>query len=198
MQIHAIIDHPNPASFNHAVLHAFIDGACEAGHTVDLLDLNQDGFDPVMTTAELSLYPTGGVLDPQVRAYQQRLQQADFLALFFPIWWMVMPARLKGWLDKVLLPGFAFTEDQFPQPLLTRIQSAAVFTTTAVGDEDHRRQFRNALEWVLCRGTLQFIGIEQVEWLNFGETGFASQETHTAWLASVREYARRLSPPRAG
>src|SRR5690606_11089376 len=119
-----------------------------------------------------------GVVDPKVLEYQQRLKDAEYLALFFPIWWMAMPARMKGWLDKVLLPGFAFTVGQYPQPLLTHIKAATVFTTTAVADEFHRREFHNALEGVLCEGTLSLIGIQNVQWLNFGEAGFASQDPH--------------------
>jgi putative NADPH-quinone reductase len=192
MRFHLIIDHPNTHSFNHAVMKSFAGGLNSHHHVADILDLNEDGFDPIMTLDELRLYPEGGALDLKVREYQQRLLNTNYLALFFPIWWNVMPARMKGWLDRVLLPGFAFTTGQFPEPLLTHIQGATVFSTTGVSDEFHRREYHNALEWVLCKGVLEFVGIKNTRWLNFGETGFASQNCHDAWLAYVRDYAAQL------
>jgi len=192
MRFHLVVDHPNLNSFTHCVLRSFIEGLDRNKHSYNILDLYQDGFNPTMSVEELKNYETGKTIDPKILHYQNQLNNSDHLALFFPIWWMVMPARLKGWMDKVLLPGFAFTKGPFPQPLLTHIHSASIFTTTAVPDEMHRREFHNALEWVLCKGTLQFIGIQQNSWLNFGETGIANQAAHADWLEKVREYASQL------
>jgi putative NADPH-quinone reductase len=110
------------------------------------------------------------------------------------------PAPLKGWMDKVLLPGFALTTDQVPAPLLTYIRGATVLTTTGTPDEYHRREYNNALVGVLCKGTLEFCGVSPVNWLNFGDTGFASRAEHAGWLKKVEQYARHLGvefPPRA-
>lgn len=192
MKIHIIIDHPWPESFTHAVLDAFSEGLSEAGHTIDLLDLNQDEFDAVLTPGELAIYASGGSLDPKVKDYQQRLLDADHLAMLFPIWWYVMPARLKGWLDKVLLPGFAFTTDKPPKPLLTHLTGATVLTSSAVTDEDIREKYHSAVDWVLCKGALDFCGIRPVTWLNFGEAGFTTKEAHQAWLDKIRHLRLNL------
>lgn len=190
-----VIDHPWEKSFNHAVLAAFKEGLDPADHTVDIIDLNQDAFNPVFSEAELARYGEGVVLDSQVAAYQSRIAASDYLVLIFPIWWNVMPARMKGWLDKVFTPGFAFTTGQVPEPLLGHIQGATVLTTTGVPDEQHREEYHNALHWVLCKGVLAFCGISPVAWLNFGETGFAPRADHAAWLDEVRTYARRFNAP---
>ena len=192
MHIHIIIDHPWPDSFTHAVLKAFSEGLAQAGHTIDLLDLNQDQFDPVLTPDELALYAEGGSLDPRVRDYQDRLMAADHLALLFPIWWYVMPARLKGWLDKVLLPGFAFTKGDDPQPLLTHIQGASVLTSSAVTDDEIRVKYHSAVDWVVSKGALDFCGIRPTTWLNFGEAGIAPRSAHDAWLDKMRAYGAQL------
>jgi NAD(P)H dehydrogenase (quinone) len=192
MKFHLIIDHPSQNSFNYQVLKSFIEGIKTNNHEFDILDLNKEQFNPIMSARELALYSKGAISSPKIKDYQQRLVNSNYLALFFPIWWMVMPARLKGWMDKVLQPGFAFTNEQIPKPLLTHISGATVFTTTAVADEIHRQIFNNALESVLCKGTLNFIGIKDVTWLNFGETGIANREKHSAWLEYVKEYAAHL------
>jgi NAD(P)H dehydrogenase (quinone) len=192
MKIQLIIDHPDPNSFNHSILKAFADGIDKNKHQIDIIDLNADQFNPIMSKEEIRGYGKGEAIDPIVKDYQNRLKTADYLALFFPIWWIVMPACMKGWMDKVLLPGFAFTKGNNPEPLLTNIRSAAILTTTAVADETHHKDFNNALDWVLCKGTLHFVGITDTHWLNFGETGITSPEKHQEWLKFIRNYAANL------
>lgn len=192
MKILAVIDHPWNESFNYAVLDAFVTGARDAGHEVTVVDLNAIGFNPVMSPAELALYSSGGYHDPIVAEHQKLIMACEHLAFFYPIWWMVMPARLKGWFDKVLLPGFAFTPGDVPQPLLTHIPSATVLTTTGAPDELHRRVYGDPSQRVVCEGTLEFCGVQTCEWLNFGLAGIAPREDHEAWLTKVGEYARRL------
>ena len=187
-----MIDHPWEGSFNYAVMEAFMEGLHEKGHHFDLIDLNQDHFNPVFSADELAVYADGISLDPQVKDYQSRLASADYLVMIFPIWWNVMPARMKGWMDKVLLPGFAFSKGQFPEPMLDHVRGATVLTTTGAPDDVHREEYHNALHWVLCKGTLEFCGISPVVWLNFGETGFVPREEHQGWLAKVRAYAKGL------
>lgn len=186
MHIYIIIDHPKAKSFSYAVLDSFSNGLRQAGHTIDLVDLNRDGFNPVLTEEELTVYGQGISLDPTVKDYQQRLLKADHLALIFPIWWYGMPARLKGWLDKVLLPGFAVTTDH--QPLLTHISGATVLTTSADTDQELRETYHSPIEWSVCKGTLKFCGISPAKWLNFGEAGIASRSDHEAWLEKVYQY----------
>jgi putative NADPH-quinone reductase len=193
MNVHLIIDHPWPGSFNYAVLYEFTAGLQEVGHSVDVLDLNQDQFNPVISEAELAGYSQGISLDPKINLYQQRLSACDHLVLVFPIWWNVMPARLKGWMDKVLLPGYAFTTDQVPQPMLGHIKGATVLTTTGSPDAYHHETYHDALKWVLCTGTLEFCGIQPVKWLNFGDTGFAERAKHVEWLRFVKGYAKQLT-----
>lgn len=145
-----------------------------------------------MSEKELAIYTEGKSLDPKVEEYQHRLKAADHLIFIFPIWWNVMPAMLKGWMDKVLLPGFAFTTDEIPQPLLTHIKGATVITSTGTADDFHREEFHNALKWSFCEGTLKFCGINDVDWLNFGETGFCKKEKHIEWIEFVNNYMLNL------
>jgi len=98
-------------------MHSFIEGIKENKNCFDVLDLNKEKFNPIMSEEELAAYSQGKSFDPKIKEYQERLIKSDYLVMIFPIWWMIMPARLKGWMDKVLLPGFTFTTDQEPKPL---------------------------------------------------------------------------------
>lgn len=192
MHFHLIIDHPWEDSFNFAILDTVVSELKENLQSFDVLDLNRESFNPVMSTAELAVYDKGIYLDPLVKEYQERLTKADYLFFIFPVWWNVMPAMLKGWMDKVLLPGFAFTKGHLPEPLLSHIQGATVFTTTANPDKNHREEYNNTTENVLCKGALKFCGVNDTTWLNFGETGIVSEKEHEKWLEIIKIHTLNL------
>ena len=108
MRILLVYAHPVETSFNAAIRDAIL-GALQPRHSVDLLDLNAEGFDPVMTREErLGYHAIPSNLTP-VQPYVDRLLAADALILCFPAWSFGPPAILKGWLDRVMLPGVSFT-----------------------------------------------------------------------------------------
>lgn len=80
-----------------------------AGYRIDLLDLHAENFDPRMNTADL---PEWGNRDktysPEVENHMRRILAADVVVAVFPIYWMQLPAILKGWIDRVWNYGFAY------------------------------------------------------------------------------------------
>ena len=104
--------HPRPESFSRAVLDRVVAARSRAGHRVDVLDLYGDGFDPVMTAGEWRAYQA---LAPQLDATGTRhvelVRRADELVFVYPTWWFGLPAILKGWLERTLVPGVAFDLD---------------------------------------------------------------------------------------
>ena len=103
-----IFSHPWDGSFNKAILDQVVKKLDETKEKYTVIDLNKDGFNPVMTEKELSLYSQGKSIDPLVLKYQEILKNTDELILIFPVWWMSMPAILKGFFDKVMVKGFAY------------------------------------------------------------------------------------------
>lgn len=92
---------PHRRSYSAAVAQHTIDYLKKAGHSVDVIDLHQDNFDPVMHAADLAAWRTKASLNPQVDDYFDRLKSADEIIFVFPLWWEVMPAMTKGFIDKV-------------------------------------------------------------------------------------------------
>lgn len=103
-----ILAHPYAKSYCHALYERVILTLEQAGRTVDRLHLDGESFDPVMRSADLAVYAMGESADPAVMAYQARIDAAQQLVFIFPIWWEVMPALLKGFLDKVFTKGWAY------------------------------------------------------------------------------------------
>jgi putative NADPH-quinone reductase len=101
-----------------------------AGAEVRLRDLYAEGFDPVLSEAERRGYHEEPENIEPVRPYVERLRAADALVMVFPVWNFGYPAILKGFLDRVFLPGVSFRLiDGKVTPNLTRIHRLAAVTT---------------------------------------------------------------------
>jgi NAD(P)H dehydrogenase (quinone) len=186
MHVMVTIDHPWRQSFNFGILRTVVAALDAGGHTVDVLDLQREGFDPVLREAELAIYPQGGSLDPKVREYQARIMAAQHLVYIFPVWWEVMPALLKGFFDKVFLPEWAFAEAD-AAPLLTHISGATVITTMGAP-----RPIHTSVEAVVCHGILEFCGVRHTRWFNLCEVGLLTDEARCAWLDQIAAALRTL------
>ncbi|MGB0662005.1 MAG: NAD(P)H-dependent oxidoreductase [Mangrovicoccus sp.] len=122
--------HPCPESFS-ASLHKQVVGSLEKrGWEVDDCDLNAEGFNPVLSEAERRGYHEIGENIAPVQDYVARLQSATTLVMVFPVWNFGYPAILKGFLDRVFLPGVSFRlENGRVRPNLTHIDQLVAVTT---------------------------------------------------------------------
>lgn len=125
--------HPDPGSFNAAVRDVILDKLAGQGAEVRVHDLYASGFSPVLTGPEWQGYLNcPGNVDP-VAAQVADVRWADTLIFVYPTWWYGLPAMLKGWLDRVLLPDVAFIMPDATssniRPGLLHIKRLGVFTT---------------------------------------------------------------------
>lgn len=118
MDVLVVCAHPDADSFNHAITAAAERGLTRAGHHVTTLDLYALGFDAAMSVEEHRAYTswtpgngTAPLLDPMAAEHAELVRQASLLVFVYPTWWSQPPAILKGWLERVLVPGVAFTFD---------------------------------------------------------------------------------------
>jgi putative NADPH-quinone reductase len=130
MKILVLYAHPVETSFNAALHRTIVERLVARGHEVDDLDLYAEDFDPRLTRAERIAYQ-----DPRSPAdpsdpYVRRLLAAEALVLSFPVWNYGYPAILKGFFDRVFLPGVSFRMvNGKATPSLHNIRKAAVVTT---------------------------------------------------------------------
>jgi putative NADPH-quinone reductase len=125
--------HPKDGSFNAAVRDVVLGKLRAAGADVRLTDLYRRNFQPVLTQGEWEGYldcPSNCV---PVDCDVADLRWCDTLIFVYPTWWYGLPAMLKGWLDRVLLPDVAFlmptAANRTIRPGLRHIQRFGVFTT---------------------------------------------------------------------
>jgi len=108
MRVLVLYAHPVETSFQ-AALHGAVVGALgRAGHQVDDCDLYGEGFDPVLSRQERIDYHDLAVNRRNVDPYVERVMRAEALVLVYPVWNFGFPAILKGFFDRVFLPGVSF------------------------------------------------------------------------------------------
>ncbi|RWO64276.1 MAG: flavodoxin family protein [Mesorhizobium sp.] len=130
MNILVLYAHPVETSFNAGLHRMIVERLTAAGHTVDDCDLYAEAFDPRMTRDErLNYHNQRGAADAAA-PYVERLLRADALVLSYPVWNYGFPAILKGFFDRVFLPGVSFKlVDGKAQPSLHNIRKVAAVTT---------------------------------------------------------------------
>lgn len=130
MRFLLIYAHPVEDSFGAAVHRTVVETLRAVGHEVDDCDLYAEGFQPVLSREERRVYNHPDKNRPLAPPDVDRLLSCDGLVFVFPTWWHGPPAILKGYLDRVFLPGVAFALDGVAmRPLLKRIVRFAVVTT---------------------------------------------------------------------
>ena len=139
--------HHEPASFNGAMTRRAVADLTAAGHEVKVSDLYTMGFDPVSDRRNFTTVANPAFLKqqneerhatehngfaPDIAAEMDKLAWCDVLVFQFPLWWFSMPAILKGWLERVLIPHETFTMPEGNQPirgLMQNIRVLAVVTS---------------------------------------------------------------------
>ncbi len=179
-----IVGHPKPDSFCAALAAAYRAGAEAAGHELRQLDLAALRFDPVLHDGYDTIQP----LEPDLQAAQDHIRWADHLVFVYPTWWGSIPALLKGFFDRVFLPGFAFkfrSDSVWWDKLLTG-RTADLLVTMDTPPWYFRWVYRAPGHNEMKRTILGFCGIKTRRILSFGPMRSASPARRTAWLAEAR------------
>jgi putative NADPH-quinone reductase len=160
VRVHVIFAHPRGDSFNATLHETIIATLRRAGHEVDDLDLYAENFQPALTAEERGVYHSVGGNLAGIESYVERLRAAEALVISAPTWWYGMPAMLKGYFDRVWVPGVAF--ELRPRgaikPSLANIRKFAVVTTTGSPWWFMRLYMRDPGKRVLMRGMRRLLG----------------------------------------
>ena len=188
-RILVILGHPSNHSFCAALAGAYLDTARAAGHEVRELRLGQLDFDPILREGYRQVQP----LEADLLAAQEAISWAQHLVFAYPIWWGGAPALLKGFVDRVFLPGYAFKYrpgKAFPAQLLTG-RTAQLLVTMDTPPWYFRWVYRMPGIHQLRKTTLEFCGFKPVRVTTFGPILHSTDAQRTRWLAHVRLLAIR-------
>ena len=164
MRVHVVHAHPVETSYNRSLFHAACEALEAAGHEVDALNLYEENFEAVMSREErLNYHDVPNNVSDCLRPYVERLQAAEGIVFVHPVWNFGYPAILKGYFDRVFMPGVSFEMSDGPEngrlvPKLRKIRKAA-FVTTYGGTRfrtivmgDPPRLLAKRWGWVTFRG----------------------------------------------
>lgn len=193
MNVVVVLAHPNDDSFNHAIAERACAGLTRGGHNVELLDLYALGIRAAMSEQERIAYHTHSpIIDPLIAEHAALLRRADALVFVYPTWWSSLPAILKGWLERVMVPGVAFVFDDVGkvQRGLTNVKAIVGISTygsprryvLAINDNG-RRTLMRALRLICALRTRR-------RWLALYSTDNASAAKRERFLTRVE---RRMS-----
>ncbi len=187
-----IIDsHPYSESFNRQLTKK-IEEVIKDKHQVEVVNLVDDGFNPVLDTANLKLFSSGKSADPMVLEYQKKIDGADCLVFAFPIWWSTMPAILKGFLDKVLLYDYAYkyAESGALEGLLDK--QAVVITTMEMPSDTYDNIINNPVKNQFINATLGACGIETLRHFQIDKINSGTSDYRKNMFNQIIEYFQGL------
>jgi len=182
--------HPNPdgARLCHALAYAYAEGAAAAGREVKRIDVARLEFHLLRTEAEFKT----GLVPPDVKAAQEIIRWADHLVIVYPLWLGTMPALLKGFLEQVFRPAFAFEPRE--NGLWTKLlkgRSARIVITMGMPALFYRWYFGAHSLKSLERNILGFAGIGPIREDFFGMVENATAARRRKWLDRMTELGRR-------
>jgi len=184
-----ILAHPRRDSLCGALFDAVADGAHQAGVDCRQLVLGEMAFDGDVHTRSPEQQP----LEPDLRRAQRDIEWAQHLVFVYPTWWGTFPARLKGFLDRVLTPGFAFAHvDAQRWDQLLRGRSVDLITTMDTPPLVYRFIYRAPGRHALARATLGYCGLRTARVLAFGPVVGSTPEQRAQWLDRARALGARL------
>lgn len=181
-----IIGHSNAKSLNHSLANAYMEGLED---TVRVIDLAQIQFDPILREGYLKKQE----LEPDLVKAQEDIAWAEHIVWFYPVWWSMMPAILKGFVDRVFLPGFAFSfsKNSSFQTKLLKGKTSELFITSDAPSWWRKFVLRDPSVSAFKRDTLEFCGIKVVSVRRFGEIRSSSDALKNEWFNDLRKKGRQ-------
>jgi NAD(P)H dehydrogenase (quinone) len=199
MRISVILAHPDTDSFNHAIAKTAIGELRRAGHVVRFHDLYKEEFDPALPAIEV---PAGATLPLPIAAHCREIAAAEGIVIVHPNWWGQPPAILKGWIDRVIRPGVAYSfltgdsGEGVPVGLL-KVKTAIVFNTSNTPAEREQSVFGDPLELIWRNCVFGLCGVDDVHREVFGVVVTSTGEQRNEWLDRVSRLVGRCFPATA-
>jgi NAD(P)H dehydrogenase (quinone) len=193
MRVLVIFAHPVETSYQAALHKAVVENLRAAGHQVDDCDLYAEGFNPVMSREERLNYHDETACTKPVQSYVDRLRNADAIVLNFPVWNYGYPAIMKGFFDRVFLPGVSFQlRDGKVTPSLLNVRKLAAVVTYG-GDSLRTPLMRDAPRNVVKRAMRAVIHpLARTRYIALHDMNRASDAARTRFLERVAEEMRQF------
>lgn len=174
--------HPNKLSFCHALAEKYLKNA-KYNESVELINLIDLKFDPILR----GNFKDSQLLEPDLIELQKKILWATHIVWIYPLWWGAQPALLKGFIDRVFLPGFAFkysSGNGFPEKLL-KGRTSEIITTLDTPVWFYKWFLGSPGLKVMKTSILSFCGIKTTKVTLLGPVRGSSEALRNKWLRKL-------------
>jgi NAD(P)H dehydrogenase (quinone) len=187
-KIFILLGHPDKDTRCGHFADSYENGARDAGHEVERVNIGDLTFDPILHLGYKAIQD----LEPDLKMVQEKIKWADHFVIFYPTWWSTMPAILKGFFDRAWLPGFAFHfhKNGLFWDRLLKGKSARVYITLDSNSWVSRiimGDTKNEIKW----GMLWFAGFFPIRIKKIGSLKFASAQKIEKIKAKFFKWGRK-------
>jgi NAD(P)H dehydrogenase (quinone) len=182
-----VFAHPNQESFCKGIVDTIELISEKKGDNIVIRDLYKFGFDPILKPSDFVGMQSGNIPE-DIGAEQEFIKWADVITFVYPVWWVGLPAMLKGYVDRVFSYGFAYESvDGAPRGLLNG-KKAVLFCTTGSPNEVYDQNgMHNSMKQITDVGIFNFSGIEVISHTFFGAVPYVPEETRAEYLKEVEQ-----------
>ncbi|MGO3707544.1 MAG: NAD(P)H-dependent oxidoreductase [Mesonia hippocampi] len=189
-QVLVINGHPDKESFNYALAEAYIKGANKADAILSQINISELRFDPNLKFG----YRKRMELEPDLIDAIDKIKKADHIVWVFPLWWYSFPALMKGFIDRVFLPGITYQPIEgkpFPKKLL-KGKTAHIIITADTPKWYNFLVMKNPAINQLKKGTLQFCGVNPVKVTYIATIKNSTVSFRKKWLEKIAALGEKV------
>ncbi len=185
MKVLCINGHPNDKSFNHSLQAAFVKSLASNGHQIEQLFLGELSF-------ELSLkkgYSERTEWETDLVKAWNLIENADHIVWFYPVWWSAMPALMKGFIDRILIPGKAFKYRE-NSPMWDKLllgKTSEIVCTLDYPPFYYKWFLGSPATKVFEKRILNFVGIKNKRTTLLGPVRNSTLEKRNRWIQKVEK-----------
>ena len=182
--------HPNRDSFNAGITEAYKDGARDAEAEIREIRIAGLNFNPNLQFG----YQKRMELEPDLLKAWEMIEWADHLVWIHPVWWGGFPAVMKGFIDRLFLPGLAYRyrENSVWWDKLLKGKTAHIITTIDQPGWYYRLFFGRPSVNQLKKSILGFCGVKPVGVTYIGVIRNSTEKQRIQWLEKVKNLGRKM------
>ncbi len=184
-----IVGHPDKESYNFALAKAYKSGAIASGTEVKEVYIRDLDFNPNLEFG----YRKRTELEPDLLEAQKLIKWANHLVWIYPVWWGSLPAIMKGFIDRVFLPGFAFKKREnsvWWDKFLTD-KTARIICTLDQPGWFYRWINGAPSHYAMRKLTMNFVGVKKVKITTIAPLRLSTEGFRKKWLQKVEALGRK-------
>lgn len=175
-----IVGHPLKESLSGTLAEAYKNGAKKSGKEVKIIYLGDLKFDPLLKNG----YKQKQEWETDLKKAVDDMLWADSWIFIYPIWWGIMPALLKGFIDRTFVPGIMYKPPIKNKKVrvIATMDGPLFYHKLVVGSPDKR---------MMKKSVMMFCGILNVKFNYFDFVKKANKEKIEKWKKKIENIAKK-------